>query len=708
VQVKVDWAKFLVRHDFVWDQPPPDWWSGAFVGNGVIGAMIYRGDETSFRWDVGRSDVYDHQPSKENDWLSALWFRARLPVGSFRLRTQGRILDGSTARLDLWNAEVRGVIVTDRGSIEWRSLAHATEQAIGIELRPSPGEIGCQWEWEPAEARTTRTRKPPHEPYLGNPPGARSEESGASVWRQPLRAGGEYVTAWRETKQPERRELWLSVGYTRKGEARAAPVRAITSAAARGWVAMAASHRAWWHDFFPQHFLSVPDSALERFYWQQIYKLGSAMRADGPLCDLFGPWFKASEWPGLWWNLNVQFTYYPIYAANLPSLGESLTRALDGAAAALRENAGDRPDRAAIGRASGSDLRATVRAEPFETGNLPWALHNYWQQYRATMDDTMLRERLLPLLRRSANYYLSLLAPGADGHLHLPATLSPEFGPTRDSTYDLALLRWELETLLATDDRLGLRDPQATVWRETLARLVPWPMDGNGFRVGADLSFDRSHHHYSHLLAIFPLRLVTWDDPAQRALIETSVDRYIGLGHGAYQNVGAAALYASMGRGDRAWPLLQEYVATMTTPNTFAEGDGNACIEAPLHFNRSLQEMVLQSWGGVIRVFPAIPAAWAEVAIHSMRTEGAFLVSAARAAGRTQFVQITSLAGEPCAVRTDLLGPVTFEPQPSGGFTQRGDGVIVLGLRRGETVALRAADFNGPGVIAPVATDVKR
>jgi hypothetical protein len=34
--------------------------------------------------------------------------------------------------------------------------------------------------------------------------------------------------------------------------------------------------------------------------------------------------------------------------------------------------------------------------------------------------------------------------------------------------------------------------------------------------------------------------------------------------------------------------------------------------------------------------------------------------------------------------------------------------VIVLGLRRGETVALRAADFNGPGVIAPVATDVKR
>jgi hypothetical protein len=34
------------------------------------------------------------------------------------------------------------------------------------------------------------------------------------------------------------------------------------------------------------------------------------------------------------------------------------------------------------------------------------------------------------------------------------------------------------------------------------------------------------HRHYSHLFAFYPLRLVTWDDPSQRALIEASVDHW--------------------------------------------------------------------------------------------------------------------------------------------------------------------------------------
>ena len=48
------------------------------------------------------------------------------------------------------------------------------------------------------------------------------------------------------------------------------------------------SHRAWWHRYYPASFLSFPDARLESYYWIQIYKLGSAMRDDGPILDLNG------------------------------------------------------------------------------------------------------------------------------------------------------------------------------------------------------------------------------------------------------------------------------------------------------------------------------------------------------------------------------------------------------------------------------------
>ena len=81
---------------------------------------------------------------------------------------------------------------------------------------------------------------------------------------------------------------------------------------------------------------------------------------------------------------------------------------------------------------------------------LPWLCHNYWLQYRYSMDDARLRHHLFPLLRRSINFYLHYLETGADGRLHLPETFSPEYyAPdgrklTRDCTMDLALLKMGL------------------------------------------------------------------------------------------------------------------------------------------------------------------------------------------------------------------------------------------------------------------------
>jgi AraC-like DNA-binding protein len=41
LNINVDWASFLERHDMTWSVKPISWNEGAFIGTGTIGAMIY-------------------------------------------------------------------------------------------------------------------------------------------------------------------------------------------------------------------------------------------------------------------------------------------------------------------------------------------------------------------------------------------------------------------------------------------------------------------------------------------------------------------------------------------------------------------------------------------------------------------------------------------------------------------------------------------
>ena len=62
----------------------------------------------------------------------------------------------------------------------------------------------------------------------------------------------------------------------------------------------------------------------------------------------------------------------------------------------------------------------------------------------------------------------------------------------------------------------------------------------------------------------------------------------------------------------------------------------------------AVQEMLLQSYSGTIRLFPAVPAAWQDASFETLRAEGAFLVSAERRGGVVQRVEIVSERGGAC------------------------------------------------------------
>ena len=163
-----------------------------------------------------------------------------------------------------------------------------------------------------------------------------------------------------------------------------------------------------------------------------------------------------------------------------------------------------------------------------------------------------------------------------------------------------------------------------------------------------------------------------------------------------YTATGAASMYAWLGDAQQAYHYLDGLIKHKNVSPTTMYAEGNPVIESPLSFCTALHDMLLQSWGrkdNVIRVLPACPKVWPDLAFHQLRGQGAFLVSAKRQAGKTQFVYIESLAGKPCRVITDIPRPhIAINGVPARGdqLSKNPDGSISLPLNKGDHATLTA------------------
>ena len=719
---KIDWPAFMARHDLVWKRVPAKWEEGAFFGNGLIGAVMYA-PEGALSWQLGRSDLTDYRAHPH-----PMRARARLPLGRMVLETPTAV-SGMDARLDLWNAELFGTVATGRGAVRVRSFVHAVEPVLVVELTSGAGmnaqtmkELRFFYQPDiPINDRLLTRKQDAITPPDLNPAPFVLERGAMRLAVQRRAGGGEHVVAWQE--MPSRgnggRVLVVSVATSRAdSSARAEAAGAVQRALAAGAERLRRTHRAFWNGYYPQSFLSIPDTKLESFYWIQMYKLASATRGDRPAIDTMGPWYHRTPWPGFWWNLNIQLSYWPVYTANRLSLGESLLRLVDGNKENLRNNVPEamRADSMAVGRVSGPDavspvLIKTTEMGPRELSNLIWTMHNYWLHYRHTMDEVMLRERLFPVLKASVTYVLRQLTADKDGKLHIPEAVSPEYPKMApDTNYDHALVRWGLQTLLSIDKRLGLRDPQSGRWQDTLARLAPYPVGDTGYLIGAGQPLAVSHRHFSHLLMVYPLHLVNGERPGERALIEKSLAHWIRF-EGALQGysfVGASAISSVLAKGNDAHRYLGDLIGRFVKPNTMYLESGPV-IETPLSAAQAVHEMLLQSWGDTLQVFPAMPDAWQEASFQDLRAEGAFLVSAARRQGRTSFVRVTSLAGEPVSLKVAMTNPTITTTGSEGPqkVVRAADGGFRLSLAKGESITL--SEGQPPAQpITPVAPDSKQ
>ncbi len=160
----------------------------------------------------------------------------------------------------------------------------------------------------------------------------------------------------------------------------------------------------------------------------------------------------------------------------------------------------------------------------------------------------------------------------------------------------------------------------------------------------------------------------------------------------------AASLYARAKEGDSAARELKIFASNFCSPNSFhLNGDQKGgqysnftyrpfTLEGNFAFAQGLQEMLLQSYSGVIEIFPAIPASWKNVSFNNLRAEGAFLVSAAKTNGVIDAVTVTAEQGGILRLKLPFK---TFYLADAAKRYDVANGIIEIDMSRGEKIVIK-------------------
>jgi alpha-L-fucosidase 2 len=578
------------------------------------------------------------------------------------------------ARLRLREATVAQRLSVDGEPLALTSRVNVSRNVLSIVLEgftASKATFRVSLDHLDAGAKETLKRWGHPDPEL-----ALDNENGSFVQRIP--AGLVYALAWtRVIESDTRARFLLSIMSSNDApDPLAAAQEAIRSFDESTGVA----HRAWWEDFWSRSYLTIPDARFEALYYIEMYKLACSSRPGGLPVTLQGLWTLDGgmpPWAGDYHlDMNVQQSYWPIYTANRLELGEPLYRTFSACIPRWQKQCQEffEFDGLWAGCAIGPKGERIYGYSGVELwpGNAAWLAHHYWLHFLYSQDKAFLRDKALPMLKGCFLTYANLLEPGDDGKLHIPLSYSPEFGEggfnayTKDPNCDLALIRFLGDAILQSNAILGSEDELTPRVHEVLSNLTPYLRNGNRLLVSAETPLSHSHRHHSHLMAIHPLGLINVDGTDEdRAIIRDSLHeiRVKGTGEWTGWAFPWMSLIASRaGYGNMSWQMLDMYANAFIKPNTFhVNGDPRIfgvslfdyepmTLEAGFGAAAATMEMLLQSWGGTIRLFPTMPDRWNDAYFENLRAEGAFLVTAKLEEGEVAGALIVSEAGLRCEI----------------------------------------------------------
>ncbi len=449
---------------------------------------------------------------------------------------------------------------------------------------------------------------------------------------------------------------------------------------------------------------------LEELYFQYGRYLLIASSRQGTLpANLQGVWNRESApmWQSDYHlNINLQMNYWPANNTNMRDTLYALVDYMESLRKPGREVAyrvygvGDGDPDTATGWV------AHVSSNPFgftgfhntkagDSGGYPqyspesamWMMQNIYNMYQYYPDTAYLRDHIYPIMREAALFYSDpevLVEDPASGRMVMSPTYSSEHGPMWGGDTFQQQLLWQLFTDVIEASEILDVDGEDGGLREKLERLLPrLSADGDdgpvpiGNTSGKDASgqtapgvkewwwetgyittasgkvptADASHRHLSHLVGLFPGSLITKDTTAW---MEAAIGSLTARGDGAtgWSRGMKTNLWARTGDGNHAYKIFDGLIAEATLNNLWDYHSGPYFqIDGNLGGTAGMIEMLMQSHAGYIEPLPALPDAWPNGTVTGITMRGGFTVDMTWANKTVTSLQVTSTAGQACAVK---------------------------------------------------------
>jgi len=738
-------------HRIVHRRAPREWYDGFPLGNGAIGAMLW-GDgaplcltlDKADLWDLRSDDTYQQHPDFSYAGLRRLVSEGRFdeafevfearqlrdnPVGPTKISIGRAELSLGAAtvyegRLELATAAVEGRLRTAAGEHRLLAFVHRERNVVCLRLTspPATARLSLVPLAEMNQALTP----------LGHPPPQAEDEGPVRIVCQSIPDGPGYAIVW----NPCGPDHILAVeSAATPQEARRRALATWRAAADAGLDRLYAAHRQAWREFWQTSAVCLPEGRMELLWYLGLYLLASSVRRGDVPPGLQGVWAMDGvlpPWRGEYAaDMNLQETFWPALASGhldlLDSWCDLMRDCLPMVQAFTRRFFGTE---GTFWPCSFGPRLALIRCwytVMYGWSSSGWLVWLVWQRWRYSLDRAWLATTGYPLVSEVFRFYRANLQAEADGCLHVPLSTSPEYRDNtpgawcKDPTIDLALIRRCCDWVVEMEAALGGSDLTAAAL-EVRQKLAPYALTaGKALCLWPGHPLDEPHRHPSHLMAIHPAMDLTIEGGEEaRQVIDASLAQYFSLGQ--YQWAGhtyaqMASFGAVVGRGEFAYDCLLHFAEYWIGPNglhfnrdarctgtTLYCGSARAfTMEANCGIAAGINDMLLQGWGDVIRVFPAVPCHWRDLAFRDLLTEGAFRVSAIRRASRTVWVRVR--AGVARTVR--LRDPFGETPVwGRGGVLERVGGLFVGELAAGQEVTLGLQGETGD--LEAAAADVRR
>lgn len=618
-------------------------------------------------------------------------FPTKLPMGRAKIAFS-EPLTAFRARLSLCDGTVTGMLDFPGGQGTFTAFLHACRDVLSVELHLPRGVEISFFGAEPVLGEVRKILK-----SWGYPEPEYGKSDGMDYWRQQIPEQGETCVIWAKEALPAENEgetalrlLWSTASASGQASCIEKAAGNLHEVLEADFEAIYGEHRDWWKEYWEKSLVSIPDPKLESLYYCELYKLGCAVRPHGDPVSLQGLWTKDGVLPP--WNgdyhfdMNVQETYWCVYSSNRLELGTSLNDMLEKILPRMEEYCRD------FYGCEGAMLPCAVAKNGqiihgwhtvnLWLGNGLWAAHHLWLSYLYSKDGDFLREQGYPLMKKLMGPAERVLEKREDGLWHLPFGSSPEWRDNtlkawgEDCSGDLALIRFLVDALLKSAEILGLSEEKKPLWEDIREHLAPFPTHtdwcGEGLSIQRGEPLSSSHRHHTHLMGIYPLDVLNIEQGEEaKRLIASSLMQWWRRGKGEWTGWSfpwAACICARAGYANAALHDLHEYMTGFILENTqHQNGDPGRhgigiwdyrpmTVEAGFAVVAAVNELLLQSWGGVIRVFPHMPDVWRDVSFETLRAEGAFLVSASLRGGKFAYLRIESEAGGVCRVKNPYKG----------------------------------------------------